>query len=474
MTRREIILCILAAGSGFIMMVYELVAARMLAPYVGSSTYVWTSVIGVIVAALSVGYWAGGRIADIRKEPLDVAFLFFAVAIGAIMTMQGFESTLGSIVLLDIDMRLQAVLATVLLFSPVSVMVGMISPYLAKLNVRDLQSSGRAVANLSAFNSMGGIFGTFLTGFFLFNHFGVSGIMTGLIVLSVVFAWGIEPKKYLRPRLIAMSVVVVLAILASVGQKDVKAIETASAHYVVAEEQGMDGTLRTLITSPTGRQSGVYVDNPDSLAFWYTREMADVVEQKSDVDSILMLGGGGFTLPRYLAEKYPDAMIDVVEIDPKLVEIAREDFFYDDPENVTPIAEDARTYINYNTKQYDVVLIDVFGGDSIPFTLMSSEYGDALKKAVKPGGWVVINTIAGLRGDCKVLFDATVAPYRTRFEHGEFLMRNLRQSSTNIIAVFSDNPMQLANYSSFSWGVGPIYYDDYVPAERLNTSCRDI
>ena len=143
-------------------MTFELAAARILAPTVGSSTYVWTSIIGTIIAALSFGFYVGGRIADARARRRDVMWLLL-VASGLIaLTTVLYPHVLPWLADLEIDVRAQAVMAALLLFAPTSFVLGTISPYLAKLNVTSLKTAGTAVANLSMWDALGGITGTFL------------------------------------------------------------------------------------------------------------------------------------------------------------------------------------------------------------------------------------------------------------------------------------------------------------------------
>ena len=150
--------------SGFALMAYELVAARLLAPTIGSSIYVWTSVIGIIIASLSLGYWLGSKLADARQKQIDVVILSLAAALFVVITMLTFTPALAWITDTFNDVRIQGVVASLILFAPASFLLGMKSPYLAKLNIKKLETAGESVANLSALNSIGGILGTFITG----------------------------------------------------------------------------------------------------------------------------------------------------------------------------------------------------------------------------------------------------------------------------------------------------------------------
>ncbi len=470
MTNREKILCALAAGAGFVLMVFELVAARMLAPAVGSSTYVWTSVIGVIVAALSVGYWLGGRVADVRRRESDVALLFVLAAVAMATTLLSYEQVLQMVTSMRIDVRWQAVLSAIVLFAPTSALLGAISPYLAKLNVTSLKSSGRSVANLGALNSVGGIVGTFFAGFFLFGIMGIRWAVVWLVVLAVVLGWLLVPRQQLRRRLVLSFTAIFVAVLSALSPT-VLAIDTASAHYIIDDQIGYYGQVRSLVTSPHTSQSGVYVNDPNALVFWYTKEMADIIASRPEPGRILMLGGGAYTLPRYLAHTYPKAQIDVVEIDPELINISRQYFNYDDPANVHNIAADARTYLNHNTTKYDVILVDVFGGDAVPATLMTREFGGAIKSATADGGYVLANIIAGHNTKCEPLFEASARPYLDRFAYATHKLRWSEAASTNIIGIFSDTEIGMIGYAPIT-KAGPVYTDEYIPADQLYFACR--
>jgi spermidine synthase len=264
----------------------------------------------------------------------------------------------------------------------------------------------------------------------------------------------------------------VLAMLAWPGS-GVLAIDTPSAHYTIEDATLSSGhTVRTLATGPGGKQSGIIVGSPSELTFWYTREIASLIDVQPAKQRIAVLGGGAYTLPAYLAQKYPESQIDAVEIDPKLLSIAQEYFEYSPAKNVGHIAMDARTFINGVKKPYDIVVVDVFGDDSIPESLMTAEYGRALKRAVTPGGVVIINAIAGTKGTCLELFQAVSRPYLDNFATGYYLPRINDGGRSNIAAVFGSRPNVPSNYTSIGPAVGPIYTDDYNPTMRVQFACE--
>lgn len=457
-----------ALVAGFVLMVFELAGARVLAPWIGSSTYVWTSVIGVIIAALSIGYWVGGKVADKRGYPIDVVRLALLSALMITFTMAQYNKTLLWVSETFEDSRLQGVVASLLLFAPASFLLGMISPYLAKLNVKSLTTTGRAVASLSALNSIGGILGTFVAGFILFGYIGSHETLALTAVAMMMVSWLLVPTVQRRRRLVVSTGIVFVALL-SVPTSNPLPIDTPSARYMIYD---LTSGERYLATGPEAAQSGIITDQPDKLLFWYTQRLAEVAAAAPNHDDILVLGGGAFTLPRYLAETYPEATIDVVEIDPELATIAREHFNYDDPPNVNLIFMDARTYLNQTDRHYDIVIVDVYGDTQVPFTLLTREYGAHVARVTKPHGVVASNVLGGMAGNCKELLQALDAPYRAHFAHVAYRMERPEDSRSNLVVAYSRDKLRWTDSHPLKLSPREAYTDNFVPAERLQHDCK--
>ncbi len=465
---------IIAFVTGFALLAFELVAARLLAPSIGSSTYVWTSVIGVIIAALSLGYYMGGKLADARNASSDVVMLLLASAVAVVFTLLYYESVLQWAVTAASDARMQALLASLILFVPASFVMGAISPYLAKLNVRSLKTSGSAIASLSALNSIGGIAGTFVTGFLLFGYVGSRETLSILIVLLVASSWLMVPRWRLWQR-VGVSVVLLLVAIPSTSQTDdVITYDTPSATYQV-HSYVIDGRLASgLTTGPRGTQSLAFTNGPHDLYFWYTKQMAArTIEQQPK--SVLMLGGGAFTIPQYLAEKLPNTQIDVVEIDPALEQISIDHFNYMQPKNVQLYFEDARSYINNTNKRYDVVLIDVYGDTAIPFALTTAEFGQRLHEVVQPDGLLVVNLVAGETGVCKPAFDAVTAAYWQPSWDAVYVRDpSDPPERANYIVMYGKHIETPAGYKPLPRPPQAAYTDNFAPTDRLYYQCDQV
>lgn len=466
---------LIAFFTGAALMVFELVAARILAPTIGSSTYVWTSVIGTIIAALSLGYWVGGRLADKRNQTFDVVMLCLLSAVMvalAAVTYPGFLETIPEIIE---DSRIQGVVASLVLFVPTSFLLGTISPYLVKLAIKSLHTSGRSVAGLSALNSVGGIIGTFVTGFVLFNYIGSRETLLVVVTLLLVSSWLLMPRRSMLARVV-ISLVVIFAVAVPVPRAAaiVAEIDTASAHYRVVDYDYQGHEARLLLTGPGAAQSGVYLDGSDELLFWYTRFAAERIIER-EPENILVLGGGVFTLPSYLAAQLPESTIDVVEIDPKLQDIATEFFYFQQQDNLQLFFEDARTYVNQAETTYDAIFVDVYGDTSIPFTFLTKEYADRINQLLSDDGVVILNIIGGHYEACGRVVGVIDAMYRPYFPYGfwqtETGDRLLRGNYIVIYQRQSDPPqsMQILAPSSEE-----VFSDNFAPVENLHFSCQQL
>lgn len=463
---------IISFVTGFALMAFELVAARLLAPSIGASMYVWTGVIGVIIAALSLGYYVGGRVADARNRASDVAWLLIVGALLIGLVRLVYLPILAWLSTSEFDVRLQAVLASLLLFAPASFVLGTVSPYLAKLNVRSLKTSGQAVAHLSALNAVGGIMGTFVTGFILFGLLGSRETLVLIVVLVLAASWLVVPRTVSWQRLAGCGATIVLALLPVATPGVIASIDTPSARYDILRGDFRGQTVTALVTGPDGIQSAVRTDGSDAPVFWYTKTMAELALRQKPT-SILLLGGGTFTLPNYLAPRLPNSRIDVVEIDPELQAIARQYFYYRAPSNVRAIASDARTFVNTAQRQYDLILVDVYGDGIIPFALATKEYGQSLQRLLRPDGRIVANLIGAEAGPCRRLLETIsatyteVLPYRLLATEAD----RPRTASGNYIAVYSRTPLQLPGFSALP-STATALSDNFAPTEQLYYTCR--
>lgn len=474
---------IIAYVSGFALMAYEMVASRMLAPSIGSSMYVWTSVIGIMIAALAVGYAVGGWLADKRGARQDIAWLLLLSAIAMTGTLLFYEPILALISTGITDQRAQGIVAAALLFMPASFVLGMISPYLAKLRVKSLETTGRSIAMLSALNSIGGISGTFFAGFVFFSLIGSRETLVFLVVMIIACSWLIMPRHRLQWRVAASAVLALMLILQFTNRASatslIAAIDTPTAHYTVVQMPYRGQSTRLLMTDPRGYQSGVYANGNKDLVFDYNKRMDEAVESAPKKDRIAIIGGGVFTLPEHLAKKYPGSQIDVIEIDPQLEQIAKDYFYYQPQPNIKVYAQDARAFLRQApAAAYDIVIVDAYNDDSaIPFSLGTREYTAHIKRALTERGVVLANLIGAITPGCLPALSSLHGSYLHNFEHSYVgqVGDAIPEAKQNLIAVYANVPVDwaraLGRPIAIDMAQARPLTDNYSPVETLWQQC---
>lgn len=396
--------------SGAATMILEMTGSRLVAPFFGTSLVVWTALIGIIMTSLCIGSWLGGSVADKRPEgKLLGRILIFAaviIAVTAYMSnyiLTGLQGIMGNI-------YLASVMASLVIFALPSVLLGMVPPFLARLAMQDVNSSGAVVGRLSALNAAGSILGTFLGGFVLISLF-PSGVILMLLasliaLLSVLVYTGAWRKLLSIALFIALSGSSYAANTFGLPFSPIGVqIDTRYNHLSIVEsiDTRNNRRVRVMITNPDAAQSLMYTDNPSELVSEYTKFYDLAFHYKPDTKKVLMLGGGGYCVPRYLLSEKRDVSIDVVELDPGVTDAARKYFDLKDDDNMRIFHEDARTFLNRSEhgsdEQYDAIFMDTFNSwTSIPFQVATVETAERLRKFLKPDGVLIVNIIASLYG----------------------------------------------------------------------------
>ncbi len=409
---------------GALVMIYEIIGSRLLSPYLGASTYVWTSLIGVILAALSLGYWLGGKFADKRPDIKVLASVIFFAGGLVSVTILLKDLILSFITKVPIGLELKSVVAAILLFAPASVLLGFVTPYAVKLKMSSLEDSGKTVGRLYALSTVGSILGTFLAGFVLIPFVGsektlylIGASLIGLSILLAPFA--------LSKVNVAVLVLFILGISANElknyyqhQSRDLHDIDTEYSRVQIFKtiEPHTKKTIRVVATDPYFVQSGTFLDS-DELAFEYNKYYHLLRHFKPDMKKSLMIGGAGYSFPKDYLAKYPNAEIEVVEIDPQMTEIAREFFRLKENPRLKITHQDGRVFLNQaESSQYDAVLMDAFGSlFSVPFQLTTLEAVQHINRVMKDDGVVIFNLGGAIKGDAARFLQAELKTYQKVF-----------------------------------------------------------
>jgi spermidine synthase len=383
-------------------MIIELVAGRIVAPYVGVSLYTWTSVIGVVLAGMSLGNYLGGRLADrwASLRLLGSVFLLGGVScLGILLIEQVSRLTPGSWPILLAILAL----AAALFFLP-SAVLGTVSPIVAKLAVRDLAETGSTVGKIYAAGSLGAIVGTFSTGFVLISWFGTRVIVWGVAVLLLAMGLLFLLGRRRRMLVVALLAVVVASALV-VRQGWLRSICTLETNYfcIKVEERELDGEPVRVLILDRLVHSFTSLDDPTMLVYVYEKIYAEATAYQAErVNHLraLFIGGGGYTFPRYMELFFPDSELDVIEIDPGVTQIAYDMLGLRRDTSIVTYNEDARLFMKEDPEQhYDLILGDAFNDFSVPYHLTTREFNDRVRAWLADGGLYIVNIIDGPGGD---------------------------------------------------------------------------
>lgn len=481
-------------------LVIELIAGRMLAPYVGVNLYTWTSIIGVVLAGISLGNYAGGRLADRYASRHLLGLQFFAAALSAlsILPLLTFMVAAGGSWKANIALKVVTYVA-VIFFLPGFVM-GTISPVVVKLSLHDLQRTGKTVGLLYAWSTLGSILGTFLTGFYLISTFGTRVIVfgvAGVLALTGLLFGGLRPGA--RPGSAAVQAVMLLM----VGGLSVYLLERnydESPFYretnyftinIIERELGNGRSGLALVLDHLIHSFSDPAD-PTHLEYGYEKVYSEVTKLKAQTHPDMrafFIGGGGFTYQRYIEATYPASTIHVAEIDPAVTEVAFERFGVPPDTRIVTYNEDARLFFNEQRfdRPYDIIFGDAFNDLSVPYHLTTAEFDRYIYDALAPDGLYVVNIIDNYQtGE---FLRAYMNTLRLHFPH-VYLMGlgeawRFRQQSTFIV-VAAKQPLDLDALRSVG-GQSPatavlpqseldaylasgrriILTDDYVPVDQL-------
>jgi spermidine synthase len=472
-------------------LVLEILAARLLAPYVGVTLETYTGIIGTVLAAISVGTWLGGRLADRVDPRATLGPLLIGGGALALCTVP-FIRLVGSANLGTGPLAV-VTLAFIGFFAPAAVLSA-VSPTVVKLQLSNLAETGRTVGRLSALGTAGAILGTFVTGFVLLAALpttpivisvGATLLVVGLLVLATSRRIARTPPQT-GPVALALVLAVPGAYLSATMPNP---CEVESAYFCGAVVEDLPPCGGRTLYLDRLRHSCVHLDDPEQLDFSYAQIMSDVVASLAPAGEpidALHIGGGGFTMPRYINAVRPGSRNLVLELDPTLVEVARDHLGLETSDGLQVRTGDARVSLNdVSERSYDLVIGDAFGGQAVPWHLTTREFVTEIHRRLRPGGVYAINLIdypplGFARAEAATLLDV--------FDHVAVVgppERLERREGGNFVLVASDEPIDVeailaanaargdddaaiidGDVHSFVDGA-PVLTDDYAPVDQL-------
>jgi tetratricopeptide (TPR) repeat protein len=409
-------------------MVLELVASRLIARHLGSSLYTWTSVIGIVLAGITVGNYLGGRIADRFPARKALAVLLGVSSATCVVTVV-LNNLVGEwIWLWTLSWPGHVLTHVFLVFMLPSTLLGMISPVVAKMALDQGLPTGRTVGDIYAFGAAGSIVGTFVTGFYLIAAMGTIAIIwsvgAALLLMAilywyrlwVLYLWaaifialmtmGMAPLKWAEgatPSSFALSTAWSLSLREKPDPFIIYEDESQYCYIVIRRASNIID--KRTFTEDKLIHSIIIMDDILNLQYPYEQICAAVTHiasrDKSKL-SVFTIGGGGYVFPRYVEKVWPESQIDVAEIDPRVTEAAIQGFGLDRNTSINTITMDGRNYvdellekrqINGQIPRYDFIYEDAFGDYSVPYQLTTKEFNDRIAQLLTDDGIYMINLI---------------------------------------------------------------------------------
>jgi spermidine synthase len=434
---------------GGVLLGVEMAASRVLAPFFGNSLFVWAAIIGVILGGLAAGYWLGGALGDRYPTPLTLAAVIAAGAVSVLAIPFADRPVIEAVLAWDPGARLDPVLCTAILFLPMAVLLSAVGPIATRLQADALSRVGRTAGRTFAISTAGSIAGTFATAFFLIPELGTDQLIATLAVVLLLAAAAVA----LAERLVVASVLAVLlgaasfAAVVSLAPEEqgrvagsqlqnwspvyrqradedrTTALDFSGEGYDVVYQKDtryhrvavVDDEQSRYLRFDNSFQSGMWLDDPYETRFEYSDYLHLGLAYNADARRVLFVGLGGASAPKRMWRDFPRIRFDLVELDPDVVDVAYRFFELERDPRLNVVVEDGRRFLVQDEGPWDVIVMDAFYADSIPFHLATQEFLELARSRLAPGGVVVTNIIGATSGVESRLFRSMLRTYRTVF-----------------------------------------------------------
>ncbi|HEX6487910.1 MAG TPA: fused MFS/spermidine synthase [Candidatus Dormibacteraeota bacterium] len=480
--------------SGMASLGIEFSAARLLAPYFGTSLYVWGVLIGLILLYLSAGYILGGRLADRRPEA-ELLFQLTAWAglwVGVVplvsypillASQRGFATVSAGLVL-------GTLLAVLLLFAVPVILLGCVSPFAIRLLLTDVRRGGDVAGRVYALSTAGSILGTFLPVFWFIPSYGTRPTLVGfaaaLVVISALALW---PRRRLYAAFAAVLALTWLFLPSGIKppQQGRLLYERDSAYNYIQVVQVGD-TTELMLNEGLAIHSE-YRPDGDVGGYWPLFLVSPAFRPAGaswiSPRRVAILGLAGGTTATELTAAYPGVDVTGVEIDPALVDVARSYFHLTQP-NVHSVVADARYWLATRAGAYDLISIDAYRQPYIPFHLTTEEFFESVRDHLAPGGVVAVNVgrtatdyrlVAAIAQTLRAVFpsvflvdvpawDNTVVYASTATVSLADVTHNLQLPAPECVEVAAQETLASGSLRVSPYA-GPPFTDDLAPVERL-------
>jgi spermidine synthase len=466
-------LLLTALITGAVVMALEILGSRLLAPVFGNSLFVWGALIGVILAAMSTGYAFGGWISDRYPGAQVLAGLLLFSGSWTFLIAWLSQPVLFKMAGMIDDPRWGPSAAAAVLLAPPAFGLSGVLPAMLRLAVSDLDYLGRHTGRMIALSTVGSLAGTWGTAFFFLSWIGTQSLVAwlGTIQVALGFWWLV---KGISKRPLVVGALVLVAIGLGAGAFSPVQMLKAPVHQEDSPYQQVrvrdDDLFRYLVLDRTFH-AVMWKADPVALFLPYSQLMVASLALVPEPKRGLILGHGGGSLAKWLANRWPNLELDVVEFDPVVVRMAEEYFFYRAPPQHHVYVRDARVFLNQTNHTYDLIWVDAFARHMIPFHLTTAEFFSELRAHLAPDGVLAVNLASSGEGGDLLRANAVVETMRQSFPAIEsFAVKGpwkSAQSRAENLIFFAGTPLAHHGTSEFVGKVAPLVERQQLPFEAV-------
>lgn len=378
---------------GGVLMALEIVSSRVLAPQFGNSVYVWGSIIGVFLAAMSIGYVWGGQLADRAPRLPVLGRLILLAGVAQALIIAVGARVVDAIGTWTGGAPAGTLLAASFLFGPVTVLLATVSPYAVRLAARGVDQLGNTAGRLYALSTAGSLLGTIGATFGLIPYLGLRTIQAVLLVITVLVGVAGLSSAWRRERgsLVLAALLLVYAVLGPQWRRD-------TGYEVLAERMTPYQTLEVIeagdlrqLRSDGVLHGAVEVSTGAPPINHYVRQATVALLFQPEVRRVLVLGLGSGGVSRVLRDAVPGVEVDLVDIDPAVHDVARAHMLFEEGPGVRVHIDDGRRFLRDDGPSWDLIYLDTYIGNAVPFHLTTEEFLTEAKARLAPGGVVALN-----------------------------------------------------------------------------------
>jgi spermidine synthase len=373
----------------------EIAAARLMAPFFGASTIVWANTIGVVLVALSVGYWLGGRLADRHPHLRGLCLLVMGaavlLAVVPFVARPFFDVSVEALDSVSAGAFVGSLVGVLFLVAIPVILLGTCSPYALRLAVPDVEHSGRVAGRLYAISTAGSLLGTMVAALVLIPFAGTQRTFLAFaLALALIAALGLGWRFIALPAALAGALILPTGTIKAAEDGRVLYEGESALQYIrVVQEPSGDRVLE--LNEGQATHSLYRPGHALTRGYWDGMLVLPFTALERPPRRVAILGNGAGTTARGYGHFFPRARVDGVEIDPQLEEIGRRYFDMASNPNLTVYNQDARPWLRRSGTAYDVIVVDAYRQPYVPFYLATREFFELVSDRLAPGGVVVIN-----------------------------------------------------------------------------------